>query len=135
MTKVKLGSDSPLFSYFLVGGINESDLLRRERDKFWRHAARNHLVGMILEHQLVVVVLQRVIINVGRYPQDLVGVGFNPAHVTRFSVVELGWGEPEALGYLLREKLLLVWMEHAIGHGDMEQTLKDVLQKFTVALQ
>ena len=45
--KVKLGSDSPLFSYFLVGGINESDLLRRERDKFWRHAARNHLIGMI----------------------------------------------------------------------------------------
>jgi hypothetical protein len=94
--KAKLGSDTPLFSYFLVGRINRGDFLGSERHKFCRHATRNHPVGLILKHQLVIVMLQPVIIDVRRYPQNLVRVDFNGTHVARFEVVELRRGKPKA---------------------------------------
>jgi len=53
---------------------------------------------MIIENQSVIVALQSVIIDVGRYPQNLVRIGFNSTHMARFDVVELRASEPKALG-------------------------------------
>ena len=94
-----LSSDASLFSHRLIRSIDRSDFLRRERHKFRRHSSRDHPVRMIIENQLVVVGLQSVIVDVGRYPQNLLRIGFNnSAHMARFDVVELCARKPKVVG-------------------------------------
>jgi hypothetical protein len=80
-----LSLDPSLFSHLLIGSIDRSDFLGCERHKFRRHTTRDHPVRVIIQNQLVVVALQSVIVDAGRYPQNLVRIGFNnSAHMARF---------------------------------------------------
>src|SRR5215469_13601215 len=92
-----LSSDVALFSKFLIDSIDSGDFLGRERHKFRRHTTGDHPVRVIIENQLAVVPLQSDIVDVGRYPQNLVWIGFSSAHMARFDVVELRASEPKAL--------------------------------------
>src|SRR4029079_3638032 len=93
-----LSLDPSLFSHLLIGSIDRSDFLGCERHKFRRHTTRDHPVRVIIQNQLVVVALQSVIVDAGRYPQNLVRIGFSSAHMARFDVVKLRASEPKALG-------------------------------------
>src|SRR6266540_2619495 len=95
-----LGSDAALFSHLLIGGIDGGDFLGREGHKFRWHTTRDHLVRVNIDDELAVVTLQHVIVDFGRYPQNLVRIAFSRTHMARFDVAELGSGEPEALGYV-----------------------------------
>jgi hypothetical protein len=89
---------------------------------------------VIIEDELPVMSLQRLIVDLGRYPQNLVRIAFSGTHVTRFDVAELSIGEPEAHSHL-SENVFLVRMEHAVRHRDVEETFKHVLQELAVILQ
>src|SRR4029079_11802049 len=94
-----LSLDASLFSHLLIRSIDRSDFLGCERHKFRWHTTRDHPVRMIIEDQLVVVAPQNVIVDVGRYPQNFVRIGFNnSAHMARFDVVELRASKPEVVG-------------------------------------
>src|SRR5262249_24744721 len=57
-SKSNLPSDAALFGKLLIGSIDSSDFLGRERYKLRRHTTRDHSVRMIIENQLAVVPLQ-----------------------------------------------------------------------------
>jgi hypothetical protein len=97
---IMLGSDAALFSHLLIGSIDGGDFLGRKRHEFRRHTTRDHLVRVIIEDELTVVVLQHIIVDFGRYPQNLVRIAFSRTHMARFDVVELSRGESESLGYV-----------------------------------
>jgi len=119
-------SDAALSGDCLIGSIDGGDFLGRDGHKFGWNAASNHLVRMIVDHELAVVNFQRIIAGLGRDTQNFIRILLGGSGVAHFDVAELNVCESEAPGYF-SQKLFLVGMEHPVRHGDVEETFQHVL--------
>ena len=88
---------------------------------------------MIVGDQLSIVNFQRIVADLARNAQNLIGIVFGRARVPCLNVAELHVGKSEAPGDL-SEKTLFVGMKDSVCHGDVEETFKHVLQEPVVVL-
>ena len=117
---------NPAFDH-LIGGVDRREPGRGDRDELLRHAARDQPVGMVVGDQLAVAPPHLVERQSALDAEHDIGIGVAEIDVAGQDALVVRLVDLEDLGDAVQE-IALALMQHAVGLGDVEQPVEDILQ-------
>jgi len=123
-----LNLESTLQLDLVVCGIDRSKLIGGEENEFFRHAAADQAVGVVLTYQHAIGVFYFVFVRIIGDAKHDIGIGGVGREMTGADAAEFIWRKSEYFRHTLKKRCF-GRMQNAVGLRDLEQAVKDILQQ------